>query len=135
MIQNADEVVNVLLITGDPDLAATLGVMLGLDGYDVTVVDPDPDNRRPLPAARCRPDLVYVDLRLPLEESPGLLRRVRAHPWVKNVPAVILSCHSSNDLAARGVRLGPLEHLVMVDSRFASGRRPFGAALTVAAYA
>ena len=83
---------------------------LELDGYAVDVAG---DGITALEKARTiRPDIVFLDLRLPKLDGLAVLERLRADPSTAAIPVVILSNWNEKELVERGISLGALDHLI-----------------------
>ena len=83
---------------------------LELDGYAVDVAG---DGITALEKARTiRPDIVFLDLRLPKLDGLAVLERLRADTSTAAIPVVILSNWNEKELVERGVKLGALDHLI-----------------------
>lgn len=105
-----DQAVRVLLVEDDLDTLTMYRTRLEKDGYHVDVAT---DGEQGLKmATELRPDIVFLDIRLPKLDGLDLLQRLRDNPDTAAVPAVILSNYSERDLVERGLKLGALEFLV-----------------------
>jgi two-component system, OmpR family, phosphate regulon response regulator PhoB len=106
---DADEV-RVLLVEDDAALAQMYRVKLERDGYAVRVAG---DGEEALGLLRGDlPDLIFLDVRLPRMDGLTFLERLRAGERTKNIPVVIVSNYSEQDLVSRGLQLGALEYLI-----------------------
>ena len=102
--------VRVLFVEDDPSVAQMYKLKLELDGYDVVVA---PDGEKALELARSdRPDIVFLDIRLPKLDGFGVLEALRNEPKTERLPVVILSNYSERELIDRGLRLGALDYLI-----------------------
>jgi CheY-like chemotaxis protein len=108
-MEQSDEV-TVLLVEDDQALAQMYRIKLERDGYTVRVAG-DGEEALGVLAERL-PDLVFLDIRLPRMDGLAFLERVRDSERTKNIPVVIVSNYSEQELVARGLRLGALEYLV-----------------------
>jgi CheY-like chemotaxis protein len=105
----SDEI-TVLLVEDDQTFADMYRLRLELDGYHV--VDAR-DGRAALElAASAVPDLIFLDIRLPLVDGLTVLEALRADVRTRHIPVVILSSYGEDDLRERGLRLGALEYLI-----------------------
>jgi DNA-binding response OmpR family regulator len=105
----ADEV-RVLFVEDDEAIAQMYRLKLELDGYEVDIA---PDGEIALQMARSSlPDIIFLDIRLPKLDGLDVLEALRADPKTKQVPVVILSSHSEQELVERGAKLGALDHLI-----------------------
>jgi CheY-like chemotaxis protein len=106
---DADEV-RVLLVEDDAALTQMYRVKLERDGYTVQVAG-DGEEALGMLAADL-PDLIFLDVRLPRMDGLTFLERLRTEPRTKNIPVVIVSNYSEEELVARGLQLGALEYLI-----------------------
>ena len=80
----------VLLIEDDDDLRETLALALGLEGFDVAQAV----NGRDALDALARgdvPDVVVLDLMMPVMGGPRFLRELRESPHFSRLPVVVVS--------------------------------------------
>ena len=106
---HADEV-GVLLIEDDSALAEMYRAKLERDGYTVRVAGDGEEALRMV--GEELPDLIFLDVRLPRMDGLAFLERLRATERTRNIPVVIVSNYSEEELVARGLQLGALEYLV-----------------------
>jgi len=108
-MEQSDEV-RVLLVEDDSALAQMYRVKLEKDGYTVRVVG---DGEQALSVLdQDLPDLIFLDIRLPRMDGLTFLERLRASQRTKNVPVVIVSNYSEQELVSRGLQLGALDYLI-----------------------
>jgi CheY-like chemotaxis protein len=102
--------VSVLFVEDDASVAQMYRLKLELDGY---IVDVAGDGFVALEKARtARPDIIFLDLRLPRMDGLSVLEALRADPATASIPVVILSNWNEQELVERGVTLGALDHLI-----------------------
>lgn len=102
--------VRVLLVEDDAALAQMYRVKLERDGYTVQVAG---DGAAALDVMQGDlPDLIFLDVRLPRMDGLAFLERLRRSDRTKNVPVVIVSNYSEQELVSRGLQLGALEYLI-----------------------
>ena len=102
--------VRILFVEDDASVAQMYRLKLELDGYTVDVAG---DGITALEKARTiRPDIVFLDLRLPKLDGLAVLERLRADTSTAAIPVVILSNWNEKELVERGVSLGALDHLI-----------------------
>ena len=85
---------------------------LDADGYDVHIAGDGAAGLRM--AAELRPDLIYLDLRLPKMDGFQVMTHLRATPQLASIPVIILTNYSEPELRMRGLDLGALEVLMKV---------------------
>jgi DNA-binding response OmpR family regulator len=89
----------ILVLDDDPSVRHMLEVLLGQDGHSVVAVG---DVRSAL--AQCQvhlPDLMVVDLMLPIEDGEMFLREFRRRWRHTEVPVILLSASSARNEIAR----------------------------------
>jgi DNA-binding response OmpR family regulator len=105
-----EEAVNVLLVEDDPSVLEMYRLKLELDGYRVnTALDGEDGLRK---AGDLRPDIIFLDIRLPKIDGLEVLRKLRMDDRTREIPVIILSNYDEDDLVARGLRLGAHEYLI-----------------------
>jgi two-component system, OmpR family, phosphate regulon response regulator PhoB len=104
------EDVKVLFVEDDPTVAQMYRLKLELDGYQV-VMAKDGEEGLEL-AARLKPDLIFLDIRLPKMGGLDVLEQLRHGTETRNTPVVILSNYGERELVERGLKLGALEYLI-----------------------
>lgn len=110
----AEEEVRVLFVEDDSDLAEMYRLKLELDGYTVTRAA---DGEEGLKLAReIRPDIVFLDIRLPRMDGFQVLEQMRADDELKHTPVIILSNYGESELVERGMKLGALEYLIKAET-------------------
>jgi DNA-binding response OmpR family regulator len=110
MVELGEDSGDILLIGGDSDAAEMYRMKLVLDGYRVIAVADIGDA-----AARPRgwkPDIVLIDLGAGGGAQLLDFKRLREDPNLANVPALLLSTRSEEELRKRGVALGPLDYVL-----------------------
>lgn len=83
---------------------------LELDGYRVSTAADGEDGLRK--AGELRPDIIFLDIRLPKMDGFEVLRHLRSQETTRQIPVIILSNYGEDDLVARGLRLGAHEYLI-----------------------
>jgi DNA-binding response OmpR family regulator len=79
----------ILIVDDDEGVTQTFARMLRLEGYQVrTAVSAETGLQE---AEDCRPDAIILDLRMPLVDGLGFLRRLRAHVDQRLVPVAIVT--------------------------------------------
>ena len=111
---DVDDAVTVLLIEDDEAAAEMYRLRLAADGYTVIIATDGEEGLRR--AVEDRPDLIYLDLRLPKMDGFEVLERLRASAATASIPVVIVTNYGEPELQQRGFRLGALEFLVKADT-------------------
>jgi len=105
-----EEIIRVLFIEADPAVAEMYRLKLELDGYHVAVVADD--DRVLEEAARTRPDMIYIDLRVGDDRRFATLQQLRATAGTRDLPVIILSDVGVSELTGRGFNAGLLDYVV-----------------------
>jgi DNA-binding response OmpR family regulator len=79
----------ILIVDDDEGVTQTFARMLRLEGYQVrTAVSAETGLRE---AEHSHPDAIILDLRMPLVDGLGFLRRLRAHDHQRTTPVAIVT--------------------------------------------
>ena len=79
----------ILIVDDDESVTQTFASMLRLEGYQVrTAINAENGLRL---AEESRPDAIILDLRMPLVDGLGLLRRLRAKTELRTTPVAIVT--------------------------------------------
>jgi CheY-like chemotaxis protein len=107
---SAPDDVRILFVEDDALVAQMYRLKLELDGYSVEIAG---DGVAAIEKARSmRPDIIFLDIRLPKLDGLTVLERLRADPVTEHTPVVILSNWNEKELVERGVKLGALDHMI-----------------------
>ena len=86
---NEREVATILVVDDDEGVTQTFARMLRLEGYDVrTAMNAESGLRE---SDRSHPDAIILDLRMPLVDGLGFLRRLRARGEQRDTPVAIVT--------------------------------------------
>lgn len=98
-----------LVIDDDPTIAEMLGVVLGLEGYQVAVAR---DGHEGLAAARQqRPDVIILDVMMPSLDGWAVADTLREDPELRTIPIVFCTARSSADDVWAGWQLGATSYV------------------------
>ncbi len=85
----SETVSKILIVDDDEGVTQTFARMLRLEGYQVrTAINAENGLRE---AEDCHPDAIILDLRMPLVDGLGFLRRLREHDEQRLVPVAIVT--------------------------------------------
>jgi CheY-like chemotaxis protein/anti-sigma regulatory factor (Ser/Thr protein kinase) len=93
----------ILVAEDSPDIRELIRMLLEADGHSVTVV---PDGRAAVAAARDVPDLVLMDLSLPILSGWEATRQIRADPTTAGVPVLAVTAHAMQGDRERALAAG-----------------------------
>ncbi len=100
----------ILIADDDRDIAGFVELNLTLEGFDVTVVH---DGQAALDSALADPpDLVLLDVMMPIMDGVEVLRRLRAHPSTSALPVVLLTAKSLSADKVVGLTAGADDYIV-----------------------
>lgn len=94
----------VLVAEDDSDIADLVAYHLGRAGYATVIVSSGADVLRR--ALDCRPDLIVLDLMLPVLNGLDICRAVRTEPLLAQTPIIMLTAKSEESDRIVGLELG-----------------------------
>lgn len=97
----------VLIVDDEEGFRDGVADLLGMEGYKVSVARDAVEAVRLVP--EFRPEVILLDLRMPLLDGEGFLRGMNGLPASARVPVVLVS--AKEDLAAVAVRTGAAGYL------------------------
>jgi DNA-binding response OmpR family regulator len=83
------ESATILIVDDDEGVTTTFARMLSLEGYEVRTAETAEGGLRE--AENNRPDAIILDLRMPLIDGLGFLRRLRTQEQHRETPVVIVT--------------------------------------------
>lgn len=94
-----------LVVEDEPTLSKFIKTYLVLEGFEVRLAGTRAEviqalNQRPLP------DLVLLDVGLPDVDGFDILVKLRQHPQLKHIPAIMLTGKSTREAVIRGIQCG-----------------------------
>ncbi len=104
------EKVKVLLIEDEPDVLELYRLKLTLDDYDVVTAQ---NGQEGLDKAHSeKPELIFLDIKMPGMDGFDVLKRLRADEATKDIPVIILSNFDEEAMVEKGLSLGANEYLI-----------------------
>ena len=104
----------VLIVDDDPVIAMMYTLGLERAGYSVLVAK---NGQAGLDMAlKARPDLILLDIRMPILDGIEVLARLAADSSTREIPVVMLSNYSEPALVDRIVRLGAKQYIVKIET-------------------
>jgi DNA-binding response OmpR family regulator len=104
---------NILLAEDDRFLAKIYGTKLAKEGFLVATVG---NGEEALQMAReQKPDLILLDLMMPLKDGFETLKELKADSELKNIPVVVLSNLSLDDEQKKVLASGAAEYAVKTE--------------------
>ncbi len=88
-VESRADAASILIVDDDEAVTQTFARMLELEGFAVrTAMSAETGLRE---AAQYRPDAIILDLRMPLMDGLGFLRRLRAREEQRDIPVAIVT--------------------------------------------
>ena len=110
-----DDLVSVLFIADDRDLAEMYRLKLETDGYRVTIVGAEEATAKPIRTDL--PDLIYLDIRMPHRDRVDVLKNLRVNRSTRRIPVVILSDYLPQELTEAGATFGFSELVISASAQ------------------
>jgi len=99
----------ILIADDEPNILISLEFLMKREGYDVVVVR---DGQQALEAIiRDRPDLVLMDVMMPLKSGFDVCQEVRATDGVRDTPILMLSAKGRDTDIAKGMAMGATAYM------------------------
>lgn len=100
----------VLVIEDDPQIARVVQLKLTNNGFDVALA---PDGGAGLAAVReLRPDLVLLDVMMPVMDGYEVLRAIRSQPEFAGLPVIMLTAKGQERDMLAGFKGGATDYIV-----------------------
>lgn len=94
------------ILTVDDSKIVRMMVNRALQPYQCQIVEATNGADGLEAAARERPDLIFLDVTMPIMDGLEMLNRLRGDPSLKSIPVVMLTAESAQENIARADRLG-----------------------------
>ena len=59
-----------------------------------------------------KPDLILLDLMMPVKDGLMILREIKADPEIKDIPVIFLSANSSDEKIKNGMAMGAADYIL-----------------------
>jgi DNA-binding response OmpR family regulator len=112
--------VRILAIDDEPDVLLLCRVNLEYEGHEVFEASSGEEGIRL--AVQHRPDLIILDVMLPEKDGFTVLRRLRQHDEISDVPVIFLTAKAQDDDQIRGFLAGAAEYVTKPFSPLALNR-------------
>ncbi|MEI9922006.1 MAG: ATP-binding protein [Bacteroidota bacterium] len=99
----------VLLADDNADMREYMKRLLSTQFHVITAQDGEEAFQKTL---EYRPDLLLSDIMMPKVDGFGLLKKVRSHPEIKNMPVIFLSARAGEEAKVEGLDAGADDYLV-----------------------
>jgi diguanylate cyclase (GGDEF)-like protein len=103
------EAARVLMVDDNPRNLQVLGTILKREGYELIVAV---DGRQAINAARrTRPDLILMDVMMPVMNGFEACRRIHEDPALRDIPLIFLSARSETGDLLQGFEAGAVDYV------------------------
>lgn len=109
------EAKSILIVEDEKAIARALEQKFLEHGYHVCVAANGQEGL--VCAQRENPDLILVDMMMPVMDGPTMLERLRAQEWGKEIPVIALSNINEPEKVTRCMECGVYDYLVKTDWR------------------
>jgi CheY-like chemotaxis protein len=100
----------ILFVDDEPDLLTVATFRLKKSGYEVSTAV---NGQEALDfVAQNPPDLILLDLRLPLVSGYEVCQRIKADEKLKKIPVILFTASATRDLSEKAKELGADDYLI-----------------------
>jgi len=100
----------ILVVEDDSFLAGMYLTKFGLEGFDVELASDGKDGLKK--AKEWKPDLILLDIVLPIVDGFTVLEKLRGDADAKDIPVVLLTNLGQKSDVERGLSLGAADYLI-----------------------
>ena len=104
------EKTRILLIDDEPTFVEVIGTYLEISGYEVSSAENGKAGVQK--AAEIKPDLVLVDLEMPVMDGFKTVAEMKKDQALKDIPVIFLTSHDRFNLKVKGLEMGAEDYLV-----------------------
>lgn len=108
--EGLEQMPRVLVVEDDPQIARIVQIKLANNGYQVTLATDGGAGARE--AVENPPDLVLLDIMMPVMDGYQVLRSIRANPSTSKVPVIMLTAKGQERDILTGLRDGATDYIV-----------------------
>lgn len=102
----------VKILSVDDSPTIRLIVKRAFAAYDVTVFEAANGEQGLVVAAAEKPELIVLDLTMPVMDGVTMLTQLKGNPDLKNIPVIMLTAESGRENVAYLTQLGARDYLV-----------------------
>jgi len=90
--ETSGRTIRVLYVEDDKDIRVAISQILTILGYEVMCAN---NGKEGVEAAECwKPDIILMDLRMPVMDGPTAIRTLHSNPDTSDIPIFVLSAYS-----------------------------------------
>lgn len=94
----------ILIVDDETDIVSTVQYRLKSCKYDVITADNGQEGLEK--AAKEKPDLILLDINMPVMNGHEMLERLRGRPDLKSIPVIMLTAYSDRTDVSKAAELG-----------------------------
>jgi DNA-binding response OmpR family regulator len=94
----------ILVVDDENDIVSTIQFRLKSCGFDILTADNGQEGIET--ATREKPDLILLDINMPIMDGHTMLQRVRSHSELKDTPVIMLTAYSDRNDISKAAELG-----------------------------
>lgn len=99
----------VLVVEDDPHIGRMVEIKLGNNGFAVLRAA---DGEQGLDLIRSeRPDLILLDVNMPVMDGMEVLRQVRSDPELSQVPVILMTARGEESAERQGIEMGANDYV------------------------
>ena len=113
---------HVLHVDDEPDIRSIVQISLGLDP-EFSVTSCGSGEEAIAAAAACQPDIILLDVMMPVMDGPATLAELKKNPSTANIPVVFMTARAQTreiahlrSLGAAGVIAKPFDPMTLAQS-------------------
>ncbi|MBI2099267.1 response regulator [Candidatus Uhrbacteria bacterium] len=103
----------ILIIEDEPAVYKALSDRLIKEGYETVIATDGAEGLQK--AIKCKPDLILLDIILPVMDGMTMLKLLREQSFGKKIPVIILTNLSNGGMTAEALEQGAFHYLVKTD--------------------
>jgi CheY-like chemotaxis protein len=96
--------VRILIVDDEADIVSTVQYRLEFCGFDVITASNGKEGLEK--AANEKPDIILLDIRMPVMNGHEVLERLKSYPELKDIPVIMLTAYSDAKDIAKAANLG-----------------------------
>lgn len=100
------------ILSVDDSLTIRMLVKRSFKPYDCVVCEASNGEEGLAAAAREKPDLIFLDITMPVMDGVTMLTKLKASPELKGIPVIMLTAESGRENVAYIAKLGVRDYLV-----------------------
>lgn len=100
------------ILSVDDSLTIRMLVKRSFKNYDCVVIEASNGEEGLAAAAKEKPDLIFLDITMPVMDGVTMLTKLKENPDLKGIPVIMLTAESGRENVAYIAKLGVRDYLV-----------------------